>query len=265
MLDARMPASRALVVIPTYNEIESLGTVLDGIAALSLGLVDVLVVDDASPDGTGDLADAYASRSNAVHVLHRAAKNGLGRAYLDGFDWGLDRGYAVLVEMDADGSHPIDRLGPLIERARTSADLSIGSRWVPGGSVTDWSRGRELLSRGGNRYARAMLGIDVQDSTAGFRAYRADLLRRMHLDDVHSRGYCFQIDMTLRALDAGARVEEIPIAFRERAQGESKMSRAIVAEAMLRVTWWGVERFIRAPFARARAKAGRTGPAGATD
>ena len=233
---------RAVVILPTYNEVETLESVLDLVLAADPRL-DVLVVDDASPDGTGRLADAIASASERVSVLHRQGKDGLGRAYLSGFDQALARGYEVIIEMDADGSHPADQLDELLAAVTVGpAELAIGSRWVPGGSVIDWSRARQALSRGGNTYARVVLGIPTRDATSGFRAYRADLLRRLHLADVHSRGYCFQIDMTLRALDAGARVTEVPIVFRERISGVSKMSRSIVAEAMLRVTWWGVLR-----------------------
>lgn len=242
MPDEAAPDLRAIVVLPTYNEVETLETVLALVLAADARL-DVLVVDDASPDGTGRLADSLAAGSDRVSVLHRKAKDGLGRAYLSGFDWALERGYGVVVEMDADGSHPADQLSELLDAVTTgAADLSIGSRWIPGGRVDDWSRARQALSRGGNSYARVVLGIQTRDATSGFRAYRADLLRRLHLADVHSRGYCFQIDMTLRSLDAGAQVTEVPIVFRDRISGESKMSRSIVAEAMLRVTWWGVLR-----------------------
>ncbi|BDI21597.1 polyprenol monophosphomannose synthase [Herbiconiux sp. L3-i23] len=246
---------RALVVVPTYNEVESLPTMLTALLGAP-GDFDVLVVDDASPDGTGDLADRLAAQEPRISVLHRAGKDGLGRAYLSGFHQALDAGYDVVVEMDADGSHPASQVHELVHAAMTEADLVVGSRWVPGGRVVDWSRARQALSRGGNRYARIVLGLPVRDSTSGFRAYRAELLRRLPLDDVESRGYCFQIDMTLRSVDAGASIREIPIVFREREQGTSKMSRSIVAEAMLRVTWWGLRRRLRGGTARAGSRSG---------
>ncbi|WP_293782957.1 polyprenol monophosphomannose synthase [uncultured Aeromicrobium sp.] len=230
---------KALVIVPTYNERDSIVATLHDILAASDA--DVLVVDDASPDGTAQRARELANPR--VHVLDRPGKLGLGTAYVDGFGWGLERGYGVLVEMDADGSHPADRLQALIDVVRGGeADLAIGSRWVRGGSVIDWPRHREALSRGANAYARVMLGLSVHDATAGFRAFSAELLRRFDLAGVHSQGYCFQIDMTVRARDLGARIVELPIAFREREHGVSKMSVSIILEAMLRVTWWGLRR-----------------------
>ncbi|QNE45356.1 polyprenol monophosphomannose synthase [Frigoribacterium sp. NBH87] len=206
----------------------------------------VLVVDDGSPDGTGELADSLAASDERVHVEHRSGKLGLGAAYVFGFGWGLERGYEVLVEMDADGSHPPETLPAMLARVTSSAPdapaLAIGSRWVPGGSVVNWPLSRQLLSRGGNTYARLALGLQLRDVTAGFRAYRAESVRAMDLQGVDSKGYCFQVDMTLRVLDQGARVVEVPIEFREREAGESKMSQAIVVEAMLRVTQWGLQR-----------------------
>lgn len=238
-MDSSSTAQKALVIVPTYNERDSIVITLRRI--LTASDADVLVVDDASPDGTSQLVrDLDEPR---VHVLDRPGKLGLGTAYVDGFGWGLERGYGVLVEMDADGSHPADRLQALIDAVRGGeADLAIGSRWVRGGSVIDWPRHREVLSRGANAYARIMLGLSVHDATAGFRAFSAELLRRFDLAGVHSQGYCFQIDMTVRARDLGARIVELPIAFREREHGVSKMSGSIILEAMLRVTWWGVRR-----------------------
>ncbi len=230
-----------LVITPTYNEKDNLVRVLGRLFAAQL-TVDVLVVDDNSPDGTGLIADSLAASDARVHVLHRGGKHGLGAAYLAGFRWGLDRRYDVLVEMDADGSHPPDALSPMLPAVHNGAGLAIGSRWVPGGRVEDWSKRRELLSRAGNAYARLALGIPVHDATAGFRAYRGPLPAALPLGNVNSRGYCFQVDMALRVLDAGERVTETPIAFRERQAGESKMSSSIVLEAMLRVTWWGLRR-----------------------
>ncbi len=229
---------RVLVVLPTYDERASLPGVIRRLRDCRPD-VDALVVDDASPDGTGAVADALAACDPAVHVLHRAGKDGLGRAYLDGFAWGLERGYDVLVEMDADGSHPPEQLGRLLERL-AKADVVIGSRYVPGGAVLDWPRRRLLLSRGGNVYTRLMLGLPVHDATAGYRAYRAEGLARMDLADVESEGYCFQVDLTRRAVAAGLRLSEVPITFVEREQGQSKMSSDIVREALWNVTRWGV-------------------------
>jgi dolichol-phosphate mannosyltransferase len=185
-----------------------------------------------------------------LHVLHRTVKNGLGDAYIAGFTWGLDHGFDILVEMDADGSHPAESLETLISSVSPVAGssladtpgLAIGSRWTPGGTVVNWPWHRLVLSRGGNTYARVMLGLAVQDATAGFRAFRSDVLRAIHFEDVNSHGYCFQIDMTLRVSDAGFTIVEVPIEFREREIGESKMSQAIVVEAMSKVTVWGIQR-----------------------
>jgi dolichol-phosphate mannosyltransferase len=231
---------RVLVVIPTYNERD---TLRDTVRRVLVALPDahVLVADDNSPDGTGDLADELAAADDRVHVLHRPAKHGLGAAYLAGFRWGLGRGYDVVVEMDADGSHPAEAL-PTLVAGLGDADLVIGSRWVPGGRVRNWPRSREVLSRGGNLYIRGLLGIDVRDATAGYRAFRRSTLEAIDLETVRSQGYCFQVDLTRRALAAGLRVAEVPITFVEREHGESKMSRAIVAEALWRVTVWGVQR-----------------------
>jgi len=244
---------RVLVVIPTYDERQTLPTTLPALRA-AVPEAHVLVVDDNSPDGTGRIADALAADDSSVDVLHRPGKQGLGVAYLAGFAWGLERGFDVLVEMDADGSHRPQDL-PLLLAALPGADCVIGSRWVPGGQVVNWPRSREALSRGGNAYIRLMLGMPVRDATAGFRAYRADVLRAVDLASVDSQGYCFQVDLTRRAIAAGFRVVEVPITFVEREFGESKMSRAIVAEAMAQVTTWGIrQRFGRGlrPARRAR-------------
>jgi dolichol-phosphate mannosyltransferase len=240
---ASQPAGPVAVIIPTYNELANLETIIGRVRAAVPG-ADVLVVDDASPDGTGELADKLAAADDHVRVLHRAGKAGLGAAYIAGFGWALERGYGTLVEMDADGSHdPADL--PRMLTALENADLVIGSRWVPGGVVMNWPRSRQLLSRGGNTYARLMLGIGVHDATGGFRAYRATALQAIGLDQVESQGYCFQIDLTLRTVNAGLAVREVPITFTERTLGASKMSRAIVAEALWRVTQWGVRRRLR--------------------
>lgn len=232
---------RTLIVIPTYQERQALPDTLER-ARSALPDVDVLVVDDASPDGTGQLAEDYASADPRVHVLHRAGKEGLGRAYVDGFRWALDRGYDVVVEMDADGSHQPEELVRLLSALRdTGADLVLGSRWVPGGRVVNWPRSREILSRGGNAYTRLALGLPVRDATGGFRAYRSRALGRLDLGSIQSQGYCFQVDMARRIHVGAGLVVEVPITFVERRLGESKMSRDIVAEALWRVTVWGVQ------------------------
>ncbi len=234
-----------LIVIPTYNEAETLGTTIDRVRK-AVPRADILVVDDSSPDGTGSLADARAAADPRVQVLHRRQKSGLGDAYLDAFAWALERPYLIVVEMDADGSHPADRLPALIAAVRPGgADLSIGSRWVSGGSVVNWPRSRRVISRGGNLYAQRLLGMRVNDATAGFRAFRADTLRAIDLDNVASHGYCFQIDLTRRVSERGLGITEVPIEFRERELGQSKMSSSIVLEAMGRVTLWGIQRLWR--------------------
>jgi dolichol-phosphate mannosyltransferase len=226
-----------LVIIPTYNERDNLQPIIERVRG-NCPAADVLVVDDASPDGTGDLADKLAVEDNQVHVLHRPGKAGLGAAYIAGFRWGLADGYDVLVEMDADGSHAPEQL-PRLLTALTDADLVLGSRWVHGGSVLNWPKSRELLSRGGNLYTRMALGIRLRDATGGYRAYRRAVLESIDYSAVASQGYCFQVDLAWKALRAGFRVVEVPITFSERQRGESKMSGAIVREALLRVTVWG--------------------------
>jgi dolichol-phosphate mannosyltransferase len=252
-------ARRVLVMIPTYDERESLPGALARLADV-VPEVDVLVVDDGSPDGTADLAeqisadDAPTRGRKAIHVLRRTAKQGLGRAYLAAFGWGLEHGYDLLVEMDADGSHRAQDL-PALLAAADDADLVIGSRWIRGGSVVNWPWYREVLSRGANTYTRLAIGMPVRDATAGFRAYRADLLRSLPLDEVSSHGYGFQVDMTLRALRQRARVVEVPITFVEREQGVSKMSNAIIVEALVNVTRWGMRersRQVAGAFRRAK-------------
>lgn len=227
-----------LVVIPTYNESANLQAVTGRVRA-ALPHADVLVVDDASPDGTGELAAAMAADDDQMYVLHRHGRRGLGAAYIAGFEWALDAQYEVVVEMDADGSHQPEEL-PLLLEALTGCDLVMGSRWVPGGRVLNWPRGRMLLSRGGNTYTRFALGIPLRDATGGLRAYRSHTLKEIGLEEVESQGYCFQVDLAVRALRAGLRVVEVPITFVERTKGASKMSRGIVAEALWRVTVWGI-------------------------
>ena len=229
---------RVLVVLPTYDERENLPLILERLRAAAPE-VDVLVADDNSPDGTGQLADELAAADSHIHVLHRPGKAGLGAAYLDGFGWGLRHDYDVIVEMDADGSHPPERLPVMLERVAAGADLVIGSRWVRGGKVMDWPKSREVLSRGGNTYVRLALGISVHDATAGYRAFRRTTLEKIQLGEVSSQGYCFQVDLTWRTVRAGLRIEEVPITFVERQLGASKMSGSIVREALWLVTKWG--------------------------
>lgn len=238
-------AARVLVVIPTYDERENIPVALKRLREHA-PTADVLVVDDGSPDGTGELAEKIAAdeaassdATRSIAVLHRSGKLGLGTAYVAGFGWALARDYDLVVEMDADGSHRAQDL-PRLLAATADADLVLGSRWVPGGSVVNWPAHRKVLSLGGNTYTRIVLGIPLRDATGGFRAYRADLLRSLPLGEVASQGYCFQVDMAWRAVRAGARVVEVPITFVEREIGRSKMSRAIVAEALLNVTRWGM-------------------------
>ena len=229
-----------LVIIPTYNELESLPGVVERVRA-AVPEADILVADDNSPDGTGRLADAMASADDRVHVLHRAGKEGLGKAYLAGFAWGLERGYDVLVEMDADGSHRPEELPRLLAQIPHS-DIVLGSRWVPGGSVVNWPVSRRILSQGGSLYTRLALGIPTRDATGGYRAYRASALRELDLATVTSNGYCFQIDLLWRALQRGLVVREVPITFVEREAGTSKMSGRIVREALVNVARWGASR-----------------------
>jgi dolichol-phosphate mannosyltransferase len=229
-----------LVVIPTYNERDNLGPIV-GRVQVTLPAVHVLVVDDGSPDGTGELADQLAERDDRVHVMHRTEKAGLGAAYTAGFAWALDRGYRVIVEMDADGSHAPEDLPRLLD-ALQDADLALGSRYVPGGRVVNWPKRRELLSRGGNLYSKLALGVGINDITGGYRAYRRRVLETLRLDNIASTGYCFQVDLAWRTVQAGFSVVEVPITFTEREIGESKMSGSIVREALVRVTKWGLRR-----------------------
>lgn len=232
-----------LVVFPTYNELESLPVVLERLFAHN-PQVSVLIVDDASPDGTGELADRMAKSDARIQVLHRDAKNGLGAAYIAGFRLGLSQGFDYLIEMDADGSHRSQDLVKLIE-ASTNADLVIGSRWVRGGAVENWAWHRVALSRFGNLYARTLLGVKIRDMTAGFRVFRAELLVKLIETEVASAGYSFQIEMAWRASKAGAAITEVPITFVEREFGSSKMSSAIVREALWLITRWGLKRLFR--------------------
>ena len=233
--------SEVLVVVPTYNEADSLPGLI-GRLRQSVPQADVLIVDDSSPDGTGDLADRLALEDGAVTVLHRSKKEGLGRAYLAGFQHGLDNGYHYLVEIDADGSHDPAELPTMLELAENGADLVIGSRWVAGGAVPNWPWPRRAISRLGNSYARVMLRSQLRDLTAGFRVFRAEALRSIDLASVSSQGYCFQVELAWNLERSGRTVIEHPITFIERTVGRSKMHLGIVVEALLRVTVWGVTR-----------------------
>ena len=260
-------SERVLVIVPTYNEVENLDAILGRLRG-SVPTAHALVVDDGSPDGTGELADKLAALDPSVHVLRRTAKTGLGTAYIAGFRWARERGYDVVVEMDADGSHAPEQLPDLLA-ALASADLVLGSRYVPGGAVTDWPLHRLLLSRAGNRYTRWALRLPLSDATGGYRVARGELIDRLPFDDVASQGYCFQVDWAWRAVRAGARVAEVPITFTERAFGRSKMSGSIVREALIRVTVWGLRdrladwlpgRVRRPVPARTRPGGGEAGP-----
>ena len=234
-----MSDERVLVIVPTYNEKENLPLIVGRIRAAT-PQVHILVADDNSPDGTGQIADKLVAADDHVHVMHRRGKEGLGAAYLAGFAWALENNYDVVVEMDADGSHQPEELHRLLSGLE-NADLVLGSRYVPGGQVRNWPKSREILSRGGNTYTRIMLGIPLRDATGGYRAFRASALRALQLDQVASQGYCFQVDLAWRASQMGLRVKEVPITFVEREIGASKMSRHIVVEALWRVTQWGTK------------------------
>lgn len=242
------PSRRALVVIPTFNELENLPLMLDRVHA-ARPEAHVLVVDDGSPDGTGHLAEERAAADpERVHVMHRTAKDGLGAAYLAGFAWGLAHNYPVVVEMDADGSHAPEQLHRLLGAVDAGADLVIGSRYVAGGAVRNWPWRRLALSKTANTYSRVLLGVGIHDITAGFRAYRREVLEKIDLAAVDSKGYCFQIDLTWRAINNGFTIVEVPITFTERELGVSKMSGSNIREALVKVARWGIDgRLNRAP------------------
>jgi dolichol-phosphate mannosyltransferase len=240
---ADLPIGPTVIIMPTYNERQNLEAVAGRVRA-ALPEADLLIVDDNSPDGTGDIADKLAETDSHVQVIHRTGKAGLGKAYIAGFSWALEHSYDVIVEMDADGSHQPEHL-PTLVGALAHADLAIGSRWVAGGKVVNWPKSREVLSRGANIYTRLMLSLGVRDATAGFRAYRASALRTISLDQVQSAGYCFQIDLTMRIAQAGLTIVEVPITFVEREHGASKMSNSIILEAFWRVAQWGTKKRVR--------------------
>ena len=233
--------NKVLVIMPTYNEKQNIRNSAEQLLSLNAN-VDLLIVDDNSPDATGDIAEELASLSDSIFVLHRAAKEGLGPAYLAGFDWAFERGYARIVEMDADGSHRAQDLYKLLE---VDADLVIGSRWISGGAVVNWPISRKLISRIGNLYTRLMLGTKVRDMTAGFRCYKVSLLKQLPLQQVSSHGYSFQVEMAWRSIQQQASVKEVPITFVERELGASKMNTAIVLEALWLVSKWGLARLFR--------------------
>ncbi|MEC4019112.1 polyprenol monophosphomannose synthase [Streptomyces sp. H27-D2] len=232
------PLGTALVIIPTYNEAENIKPIVARVRS-AVPEAHILVADDNSPDGTGKLADELAADDEYVQVLHRQGKEGLGAAYMAGFRWGIEHGFGVLVEMDADGSHQPEEL-PRLLTALKGADLVLGSRWMPGGRVVNWPKSRELISRGGSTYSRLLLDLPIRDVTGGFRAFRKETLEGLGLEAVASQGYCFQVDLAWRSVKAGYHVVEVPITFVERELGDSKMSRDILAEALWRVTAWGV-------------------------
>jgi dolichol-phosphate mannosyltransferase len=232
--------SSVLVCIPTFDEAANIERIVARVRS-AVPDAHIAIADDNSPDGTGQIADRLAAADDHVHVLHRTRKEGLGAAYLEAFTWALERGYDIVVEMDADGSHRPEELPALLREIEAGADLVLGSRWVPGGRVVNWPKSREVLSRGGNTYARVALGLPLRDATGGYRAFRAATLKGLDLESVASQGYCFQVDLARRALARGFTVVEVPITFVEREAGVSKMSRGIVGEALWRVTVWGAQ------------------------
>ncbi|MFA7249464.1 MAG: polyprenol monophosphomannose synthase [Dehalococcoidia bacterium] len=238
-IPAALPARRRVVILPTYNEAATLPRMVEDV--LHAVATDIIVVDDNSPDGTGKIAESLASTEPRLSVIHRMKKAGLGPAYVEGFRAALDRGYEQLFQMDADGSHEPAAL-PLLASALEYADLAIGSRYVPGGAVENWSMVRRAISQGGSIYSRLLLGLHVQDTTSGFKGWRADLLRGILSDDAPANGYVFQVEMTYRAVQAAARLREVPIVFRDRISGQSKFSARIVAEASVRVAALGMSR-----------------------
>lgn len=254
---------RSLLVLPTYNEAENIHEVLRRLRAAAPD-VHVLVVDDGSPDGTAGMARELADEIGHLEVLERNEKSGLGSAYRAGFRWGLERGYEAFVEMDADLSHDPAVVPSLLAAVEDGNDLVIGSRYVPGGSIPDWTLLRRAISRGGNLYARIVLGLQVQDATAGFRAYSAVALRGIDLPSVSADGYGFQVEMAYRVQQQGGRLAEIPIEFRDRTLGQSKMSSRIVVEALILVTWWGIRDLPRRLFGRWRSRSGPGGPGEST-
>ncbi|MBV8560939.1 MAG: polyprenol monophosphomannose synthase [Acidimicrobiia bacterium] len=238
---------RPLIVLPTYNEVDNIAEILRRVRAVAPH-AGILVVDDSSPDGTADVVRAMSAEVGPVDMLGRPRKSGLGSAYRDGFKWGRARGFDVLMEMDSDFSHDPDDIPRLLQGIEDGADLVIGSRYVPGGQIPHWPWHRRALSKYGNRYSAAMLRLDVRDVTAGYRAYRGEMVDRIDLDAVRAEGYGFQVEMTYFVARAGGRIAEVPIKFVDRVRGTSKMSTNIVVEAIALVTWWGLrDRVTRRP------------------
>ena len=237
---------KRLVIIPTYNELTNAPILIERIFK-HIPSAHILIIDDGSPDKTGEKIKEMQKRYPGLFLLERASKSGLGSAYRTGFAWGLERGYEELIEMDADLSHRVRDLKKMIDakELQPDVDLVIGSRWIPGGKTENWSRGRELLSRAANLYVRAMLGLGVRDSTAGFRIYSSSMLKRLNMESIKSEGYSFQIEMTRAVHELYGKIIEVPITFRERENGVSKMSKKIVGEAMILVSLWGLKRFLR--------------------
>lgn len=236
---SQSPLGRVVMVIPTYNESDNIEWIIDRLRRAQPD-VDVMVVDDNSPDGTGKIVEALAEQDPRIQVVHRTEKAGLGAAYRHGFRVALDQGFDVIGEMDADGSHQPEQLQRLIDAVVQGADLVIGSRWIPGGSIVNWPKSREALSRGGNMYVRLLLGIGVKDATAGFRLFRRETLEAIDIDTVTSTGYVFQTDMAYRTLRQGLTVREVPIEFIERERGDSKMSKDVATESLKLITRWGL-------------------------
>jgi dolichol-phosphate mannosyltransferase len=231
--------ARTLVVIPTYNESESLPKLLPALREAAPD-VDILIVDDTSPDGTGKIADEFAAYDKAITVMHRAGREkGFAASYLDGFAWALRHDYDIIVEMDSDSSHRPEDLAGILAKL-DDADLVLGSRWTKGGGIVNWPLQRQLLSRAGSLYARMMLQIPAKDITTGFRAYKAETLRAINLEDIRTTGYAFQVELAYRTHQAGLKIAESPIIFVERVAGVSKMSKQIVIEALVQVTRWGL-------------------------
>lgn len=235
------PSDTTLVIIPTYNEKDNLPLIVGRLRQAEPDRVHVLVVDDNSPDGTGALADEMAASDDHIHVLHRAGKEGLCAAYVAGFRWGLEHDYAVICEMDADGSHAPEQLHLLLDAVDDGADLAIGSRYVPGGRTVNWPLVRQVLSRGGNTYINVVLGAGIKDITAGYRAYRREVLEKSDLDSLSNAGYIFQTDLAWKILQAGFDVREVPITFTERELGESKLDGSFVKDSLLEVTRWALD------------------------
>lgn len=238
-----MMTNKTLVIIPTYQECENIESIILRTFAANSN-VDILVVDDSSPDGTSEIVKGMQKKFENIHLLVNPEKDGLGKAYVKGFTWGLARAYDNFVEMDADGSHAPEQLPSILEKL-SNYPVSLGSRWVKGGRIENWPLSRRLLSQGGNLYTRMMLGIEVKDATGGYRAYRREVLEGIDLSRIESQGYCFQVDMVRRSLAKGFAIAETPITFTERELGNSKMSRSIVIEAFRRIGFWGIQRLFR--------------------